>query len=246
MKQILIKITAILGGLVLLGLLCAGIYLHNEFEKLASDDPLVWKSAIDDLVREDAETVYPPQSVLFVGSSSIRFWSTLEEDMAPVHVIKRGFGGAKLSDVIHYADRIIWPYNTKSIVLFAGTNDITGRPNDKTPEELLELLRDFVQQMERKLPGATLYYLPITPTSSRWEIWPEAERANQLVLAYARQNNNVIYIDTTPYFLNEDGSVNKDLLFLDGIHLNSDGYAVWTELLRPMLLSSIQSANTNP
>lgn len=235
MKRIVTKIAIGFGLLVLSAVLAGGLYVYNEFDKLASDDPLVWKSAIDELTATDDVRSVPDDAVLFVGSSSIRFWSTIREDMAPLPVIQRGFGGAKLSDVIYYADRIIWPYKTKSIVLFAGTNDITGRPNDKSPEELLGLFRELIDEMEERLPGTTLYYLPITPTSSRWDIWPKANRANKLIQEFARENEHVVYIDTTPHFLNEDGSLKEELLFWDGIHLNDQGYELWTTLVRQHL-----------
>lgn len=34
------------------------------------------------------------------------------------------------------------------------------------------------------VPETVLYYLPITPTTSRWDIWPEAEKANQFIREY--------------------------------------------------------------
>src|SRR5687768_181547 len=37
--------------------------------------------------------------ILFVGSSSIRLWKTLAQDMAPLPVLNRGFGGATIGEV---------------------------------------------------------------------------------------------------------------------------------------------------
>lgn len=236
MKKVLQRIALGALSLFLICLLAGGVFVYNEFQKLESDDPLVWKESIEELTAGDADKTYPEDAVLFVGSSSIRFWSTLEQDMAPIPVIQRGFGGAKLSDVLYYADRIIWPYRTKTIVLFAGTNDITGRSNDKSPEELLVLFQELVKEMEEELPHTTLYYLPITPTTSRWDIWEEAERANRLIAEFSETHEQVIYVKTGPHFLKDDGSIREELLFFDGIHLNDEGYAVWTKLLRAYLL----------
>jgi hypothetical protein len=36
--------------------------------------------------------------VLFVGSSSIRFWKSLPKDFPKYHVINRGFGGSQIED----------------------------------------------------------------------------------------------------------------------------------------------------
>lgn len=237
MKKIFYRIGISLLVIITTALLGGGIFVYQEFEKLESDDPLVWESAVNELTSRDSEREYPENAVLFVGSSSIRFWSTLEQDMAPLPVIQRGFGGAKLSDVLFFADRLIWPYKTDAIVLFAGTNDITGRENDKSPEEVLALFKELVSKMEKELPESTLYYLPITPTSSRWEIWAKADRANNLIADFSEKHDQVVYINSTPHFLNEDGSLREELLFIDGIHLNDDGYAVWTDLVREHLLA---------
>ena len=45
--------------------------------------------------------------MLFVGSSSIRFWETLARDFKGTAVINRGFGGSRIADVTRYADRVV-------------------------------------------------------------------------------------------------------------------------------------------
>ena len=79
----------------------------------------------------DQRENYPDNSVIFAGSSSIRLWETLEEDMAPYPVIQRGYGGARLSDFAVYAERILYHHKNSGIVLFIA-NDIAGTENDKT------------------------------------------------------------------------------------------------------------------
>src|SRR5688572_21943568 len=53
-----------------------------------AEDPRSWEETIS--AFEEAAKVQPePQgAVVFVGSSSIRFWSSLKEDMAPIAVIQ--------------------------------------------------------------------------------------------------------------------------------------------------------------
>jgi hypothetical protein len=48
--------------------------------------------------RQDRLQPPPPHGVLFIGSSSIRAWSTLAEDFPGVPVINRGFGGSAIAD----------------------------------------------------------------------------------------------------------------------------------------------------
>src|ERR1041385_3473031 len=60
--------------------------------------PANWTTAIDKFTQEDAPHPPPSGAVLFIGSSSIRFWTTLETDFPGVPTINRGFGGSELAD----------------------------------------------------------------------------------------------------------------------------------------------------
>ena len=97
------------------------------------------------------------------GSSSIRLWETLQEDMAPYPVIQRGYGGARLSDFAVYAERILHPHENSGIVLFIA-NDIAGTENDKTPREVLGLFKNVVKTIRKKFPDTAVFWIGITPT----------------------------------------------------------------------------------
>ena len=236
MKKIIVA--SLLGTLALLTLITIPLYLKLgiEFAKLESDDPLVWESVIQKFEEED--TIHPPASdaVLFVGSSSIRFWFKLKEDLSPVPVIQRGFGGAKLRDIIHYADRIVCKYRPKAIVLFAGTNDICGRANDKSPEQLFGDFKQLAETIKESLADTKLFYLPITPTTSRWHVWPQAEKANKLISSYIMKQPNMVYLKTDTVFIDKNGLPRKDLLWWDGVHLNGEGYEQWKKIIKPELI----------
>src|SRR5262245_18276972 len=99
------------------------------------DDPLRWEAAISEFEKAAALQPEPKDAVLFVGRSSIRRWSTLRADMAPIPVIQRGFGGSRLADATYYAERLVNVYRPRAVVLFSGTNDITP-DHAKSPEAL--------------------------------------------------------------------------------------------------------------
>ena len=94
-------------GMIAISLLAVIAYLFfdisHRLEKARSEDPLVWASDIETFTERG---VGEPESLLFVGSSSIRFWGELAKDMTPVPVINRGFGGSKIGDVVHYLSLI--------------------------------------------------------------------------------------------------------------------------------------------
>src|SRR5687767_185738 len=104
----------------------------------AADAPSPAESPFEKEIRafEAADAKHGPTSggVLFVGSSSIRLWTTLAKDFPELPVINRGFGGSQIADSIRYAPRIVLPYKPKTIILYAGDNDLA---DGKSPEQVL-------------------------------------------------------------------------------------------------------------
>src|SRR5262249_12636479 len=145
---------------------------------------------------EQADRARPPAegAILFTGSSSIRYWRTLEQDMAPRPVLNRGFGGSHLAHVIHYADRIIFPYGPEAIVLYAGENDLCW-PSRKSPETVLADFRQFVDLVRAKQPETSVIFLSIKRTPLRRGRWPAIDQANRLIAAFAKGLNDVIFVD---------------------------------------------------
>ena len=202
----------------------------------APEDPTKWEDDIAAFEAEDVATPAPENALLFIGSSSIRLWSTLKEDMAPMPVIQRGFGGSKLGDAIHYMDRIVTPYNPRAVVMFTGTNDISG-DNPKSAEAVFELYKTFVAGIREDLPDTPIYFIAISPTKARWAHRQIVADANAMVAAHAAEHADLFYLDTASALLDENGESREELFIEDKLHLNADGYAAWTSVIRPELES---------
>ena len=179
----------------------------------------------------DAATEYPENSILFVGSSSIRLWKTLARDLDPFPVIQRGYGGAHFRDLVFYTDRILSEHKIRMVVCFVA-NDISGSPKDGTPKEILQLFKRFVKQVRAKHPQVPIMQIAITPTQSRWKYWEEINQVNEMIKAYCEKTTNLYYIDTVPTFLNSNGQPVSEWFIQDQLHLNEAGYAVWSKLIR--------------
>ena len=82
----------LLFGALFLLLVAGGRIFQREIDRTFSCDPTVWEPEIAAFERADRESPPPRDAILFVGSSSIRFWDDLAEDMEPLVVIRRGFG----------------------------------------------------------------------------------------------------------------------------------------------------------
>ena len=220
--------------IILISVISVGIYYYSVIQKVKSDDPLVWESTIQEFEEKDINIRPPADSILFVGSSSINFWKTLSEDMAPLPIINRGFGGSKITDVIHFAHRIVLPYKPKVIVFYTGDNDMSmGRK--QSAEEVLNNYQKFVHLVHNQLPNTKIYFISIKPSIDRWLDWENMNKANQIIKKFSNKSEILGFIDISSSMLNAVGKPREDILIWDGIHMNDEGYRVWTSIIKPVL-----------
>lgn len=198
-----------------------------------------WEADIRKFEQLDSANDYPDDAILFMGSSSIRLWSSLAEDMEPYHVIQRGFGGSKISDVAWYTPRIVYPHKCQAVVLFVA-NDITGSDEDKTPAEIARLFQYIVRTIHKKQPGLPVFYIEITPTESRWKVWPKIQEGNKLIKNLSQKLPDVYFIETAGSFLNSNGKPEPSLFLKDKLHLNAEGYKIWKRIIKQSLDSVLK------
>jgi lysophospholipase L1-like esterase len=210
---------------ILLGLLLLG----SSFVRAVPPKPL-FEDDIEAFEAADRAHAPPQGAVLFVGSSSIRFWDTLERDFPGVPVINRGFGGSSIADCIWYADRIVIPYHPRRIVFYAGDNDVAA---GRKPEEVRDDFRRFVEKVRRALPGVPIVFVSIKPSLERWKLVDRMKKSNELIRKYAASSDKITYIDVFAPMLGADGRPRKELFRADGLHMTPAGYALWARLLRP-------------
>ena len=216
----------------------SGLDIISAIVKSLSGDPLAWESTIRKFEAHDRVQPPAPDVIVFTGSSSITFWSTLEQDMTPLPVINRGFGGSHMNDVVTYAPRIVVAYRPRAVVLFAGTNDIAGS-KPKTAQAVYDGYRAFVEVVHAALPATPIYYISITPAPSRWKYWPIVQEANRLIRAHTGTDAHLHYIDLTGVILGPDGKPDRSLFRIDRLHPNKKGYAVWTAHIKPILQADL-------
>jgi lysophospholipase L1-like esterase len=224
-------------ALVLLIVVGAAIAMLRFVVKIHREDPTVWAVEMRRFDKLDRRDGYPDRVIVFTGSSSIRYWRTLPNDMAPLHVVNRGFGGSQIHDVTHYADRAVLRYKPTAIVFYAGENDMAGvlYSRKKTPQEVRDSFRRFCEKVFASAPTTPIYFISIKPPKRRIAEWPQMQIANRLIREYCANDSRLHYVDIVPAMLDAQGNVRRDLYVWDGLHMNAKGYAIWTSVLKPML-----------
>lgn len=192
-----------------------------------------FESAIIKYEEQDQKNGYQPGAILFTGSSSIRMWKSLTEDMSPMPVINRGFGGSTIPEVTYYADRILLPHHPKIIVFYCGENDLS---NDKAKSGLpLKSFKQFHRYMEQNLPETKVFFIAIKPSISRWHYWSKMAEANEKIKKFINSKDNYYFVDTASGMLDKNGKVLQDIFIKDNLHMNAKGYAIWTKVIKPIL-----------
>lgn len=208
----------------------------TQYEKLGKyKGPLKWGEAVSKIEeRDDVET--EKGKIIFYGSSSIRKWKTLHEDMDPLQVLNHGFGGATVNDCVYYADRLILPYEPKAIVFYAGTNDIGY---GFTSEVAYDRTMDFFDYIHEELPETKIYYVEQTRQPDRDEYWEDMKELNSRVKKYAKSDDLVTFIETSETLNTEYDEAREEYFLEDGLHFTAAGYEAWTSAIKPVLIKEL-------
>lgn len=190
----------------------------------------------NDIKKFEAEDAkHPPKKggIVFIGSSSVVRWTTLNQDFPGRNLIQRGFGGSQISDSVRYAQRIVTPYEPSMVVLWAGTNDIAA---GKSGDVVFQDYKEFVGKVREKLPKVPIVFISMSPAPSRWKFVAEMRKGNELIKSYCEKNRNgLVFVNTFPKMLDAKGQPREELFVEDRLHLSPKGYAIVKEMVVPVL-----------
>jgi len=201
----------------------------------------VFEKEIVNLELLDLKNKADKNNLLFIGSSSIRLWNDIENDMQPYKSIKRGYGGAHYYDLIHFTERLISNHSPRAILIFVanditGSNDIFKTYNDLSPKEVKKLFKYCYKSIRKILKQVPVLVIETTPTPSRWDVWDKIAEANDLINEFCESNSNLHFINTRNKFISKNGLPIKSFFISDELHLNKSGYKLWSEIIKEKLI----------
>ena len=216
---------------VLLSLL-GSIGLAARQSPAAPRDFAQWEKDIAAFEAADRTSPPPKDGILFVGSSTIVRWTTLQQDFPNRPIVNRGFGGNQIVDSTHFADRIIFPYRPRLIFLRAGGNDLhAGKP----PEQVFQDFKDFVATVHAKLPKTEIVYISLAPSIARWDEREATKKLNALVKSYVGSHRLLKYVETYDTTVDASGQPRPELFVEDKLHFSPEGYKLLVERVRPFM-----------
>jgi GDSL-like Lipase/Acylhydrolase family len=189
-----------------------------------------WSDELQAFKERNLTEQHPDDAILFVGSSSIRLWDSIAEDIAPFHPVRRGFGGSRFSDIAVFADELITPHKYQALVLFAA-NDVTGDNDDISAEEVSRLVRFIVERSRQHNAVAPILIIEITPTEKRFQAWEKIRRVNAGLREICLTERNVFFVPTAEQYLTVDKQPRPELFDEDKLHQNRTGYQLWGSII---------------
>ncbi len=198
-------------------------------------DPTKWEYTMVGFRLEDEIVGERPGAIVATGSSSMRFWDhRIREDLGPLSIISRGFGGSNMNDVMYYLDDLVLKHNPRAVMIYEGDNDVAqGVPVLK----ILATFNDTIEKIHEHDNKIRVYLLSIKPSISRKDMWETMKEVNRGLSRIARSSNLITYIDVASPMLTPDGSIRDDLFVADELHMNQAGYDVWRNTVAPVLIS---------
>ncbi len=194
--------------------------------------PERFEGSIQKFEQMDQETPFPEGAVLFVGSSSIGIWSSIDDDFPDVSIVNRGFGGSTFEDLLFYIDRVVTCYQPSKIFIYEGDNDISG---GKKPKDILQEAEKVRQAIASKLPGVPVFFIAAKPSVARWKLRKKYQQLNSKLSLYAAKTMQTGFVNVWEPALDQNGEVFKDIFKDDNLHMNEKGYAIWIKALQPFL-----------
>ena len=213
---------------------CAFALLAAGFSGFSVAQTTDFESAMLAFEKQDAKYPPPTDAIVVTGSSTIRLWTGIRNDLAPLETIPRGFGSSTADDLDYYLDRVVLGYAPRAVAIYEGDHDLQV---GMTPEFIMERLTSVVQRIGTALPETRLYMLSVKPSPKYFFLWPQAVVLNQMIEALCQQTPRCTYTDTASALLLPNGKVNKALFRSDRVHLNAAGYAIWNGILKPVLMA---------
>ncbi len=196
----------------------------DDIQTTRYDDDIL---AIEQRIRAQS---FPSHPIAFYGSSSFRLWKSMHADLGSLDIANIGFGGGTNASAVFYFPRVVAPLKPRTIALYFGENDISndGLSSDTAFADFLRL-QDLIAT---HLSGCRTFVLSAKQSPTKWLYADVVRDFNARVSDWCSKDGRATYVDVGTALLGETGRPAFRYYEPDLIHLNGNGYAVWSDILR--------------
>ncbi len=197
--------------------------------------PVAKPSKYADAVAKLAAAPAPaPGGILMIGSSIFRKWTTAAQDLAPLPVTNRAFGGSRTADQLQFFDQLVPSSQAALVVWYCGSNDVNSK---KKPAEVLQNTQDWIARTRAALPNVRIVLLSVIRAPQKHEdgYLPQVDDINKRLRALAADAPDLTYVDVNPSLETATGEPLPDCYVADKLHMSPEGYQRISSVLLPVL-----------
>lgn len=183
---------------------------------------------------EALNAALPPATanrVVYFGDSITEGWLKGIVGINSADVLNRGVGGQTTAQMLVRFRADVLNLNPKIVHLMAGTNDIAGNTGPTSINRIKEAIMSMVEQARARKIRVILASIPPAKSfgwNTRVNPVPHIRTMNKWIAEYAAAEG-LTHVDYYSALADWDGAFNRSLTF-DGVHPNSEGYAVMGNL----------------
>ena len=187
---------------------------------------------VHEFQKKDSISMPASNGIVFIGSSSLRMWTDLEETFKSYHAINRGFGGSELTNANEWIKELVLVHKPRQVVIYSGENDVAS---GASAEQTYDRFVTFFSNLRRNLPKAKITYISMKLSPSRAQFSDIILKANASIKEYLLKQKNADYIDIAAKMLDAKGGYRPELFQDDMLHMKPAGYEIWTKEITPYL-----------
>ena len=177
--------------------------------------------------------------VMLAGSSSIEFWETSKEDLAPIVSYNHGIGGTTIEEWDEKLNqRLVLPYKPKMVVYYVGINNVIN--TKQNTETISNNLVKFFDDTHAALPNTKVQYILMNLIPGYVAHFDTIKAVNAVAVEYQKTHSSwLTLINPGEALVKENGEPNAAYFRTDGLHLSYYGYVVWGAIIKQSIINGL-------
>lgn len=188
-----------------------------------------------------AEPAITSHDLVMLGNSLTEGGGDWGKRLGMEHVVNRGIIGDDVPGITQRLHQIL-PAQPRAICLLTGANDVS---HDLSVDSIAHSICRLAQHILHQCPSTHLYLQSLLPINESFGRYKRLQHKtshfaaiNRQLQAWVNQLNHprLTFVPLYPLFTQgEDSEVLRAELTTDGLHLNEQGYRIWSKALKKVL-----------
>ena len=213
-------------------------YLPKNNEHLIHHDD--WgKNNYNKLLDEFNSSPLNKGDIIFLGNSITAEGKDWSSRLGNSIIRNRGIGGDTTDGVLARLGEII-DSNPAAVFLLIGINDLYNNTIEKpSVSYIANNIIDIAKKIKSSSSNTKVYIQTLLPISKQksfkyYDLYNQnIKKINKIIIENQQQGLYTV-IDLHSLFVDNKGQLRSDLTY-DGLHLNEQGYLVWSNFVKPII-----------